>query len=55
MTKKEPKLDFKNIEFSDVNFKKNKNTERKIVKINEEELKKHKEYIKKDLSKNFFN
>ena len=55
LDQKEPKLDFKNIEFSDVNFKKNKNTERKIVKINEEELKKHKEYIKKDLSKNFFN
>ena len=55
LDQKEPKLDFKNIEFSNVNFKKNKNTERKIVKINEEELKKHKEYIKKDLSKNFFN
>ena len=55
LDQKEPKLDFKNIEFSDVNFKKNKNTERKIVKINEEELKKHKEYIRKDLGKNFFN
>ena len=57
LDQKEPKLDFKNIEVKDLDFEKikNKKTSRKIVPINEEELKKHKEYIRSDLSKNFFN
>ena len=54
---KEPKLNFKNVELTETNFERNKsrNKSRKIVSITEEELMKHKEYIKKDLTKNFFN
>jgi len=54
---KEPKLNFKNVEFAETNFERNKNRNksRKILPITEEELMKHKEYIKKDLTKNFFN
>ncbi len=56
LDQKEPKLNFKNAVFSDIDYEKkqNKKVIRKIIKINKEELKKHKEYIKKDLSKNFF-
>ena len=56
LDQKEPKLDFKNIEITEVNFEKKGSGKisRKIVSINEDELKKHKEYIRKDLSKNFF-
>ena len=56
LDQKEPKLDFKNIEVKDLNFEKikNKKTSRQIVPINKEELKKHQEYIRKDLNKNFF-
>ncbi len=56
LDQKEPKLDFKNIEVKDLNFEKikNKKTSRQIVSINKEELKKHQEYIRKDLNKNFF-
>ena len=56
LDQKEPKLDFKNIEITGVNFEKKESRKisRKIVQINEDELKKHKEYIRKDLNKNFF-
>ncbi len=56
LDQKEPKLDFKNVEITGVNFEKKESRKisRKIVQINEDELKKHKEYIRKDLNKNFF-
>ena len=56
LDQKEPKLDFKNIEITEVNFEKKGSGKisRKIVSINEDELKKHKEYLRKGLCKNFF-
>tara|TARA_Y100001970_G_scaffold279914_1_gene388043 strand:+ start:590 stop:1261 length:672 start_codon:yes stop_codon:yes gene_type:complete len=57
LDQKEPKLNFKNIESSEINFERtqSKKIKRKIITVQQEELKRHKEYIKKDLSKNFFN
>ncbi len=57
LDQKEPKLNFKNIESSEINFEhtQSKKIKRKIITVQQEELKRHKEYIKKDLSKNFFN
>ena len=56
---KEPKLNLENSEITDLKsnyqFKKNKSTQRKIIKINEEELKDHKIYLKSQLSKNNYN
>ena len=56
---KEPKLDLENNEITDsksnYQFKKNNFTQRKIIKINEEELKKHKIYLKSQLPKNKYN
>ncbi len=56
---KEPKLNLENSEITDsksnYQFKKNKSTQRKIIKINEEELKDHKIYLKSQLSKNNYN
>ncbi len=57
LDQKEPKLNFKNTESSEINFERaqSKKIKRKIITVQQEELKRHKEYIKKDLSKNFFN
>ena len=53
---KEPKLDFKNMTISTVNFSNTKsNKPKKIVLPSNEEIKKHKEYLKKNLPKNFYN
>ena len=53
---KEPTLDFKNQDDPSKNFK-NDNVLyfKKVVKISDEELKRHKEFLKKNLKKNFFN
>ena len=56
LDQKEPKFNFNNIKFADTIFakKENRKIKGKIILPSEEELKKHKDYIKKDLSKNFF-
>ena len=53
---KEPKLDFQNLEQENLNIK-NISTAyfKKIIKPSSEETEKHKEYINKNLKKNFFN
>jgi len=55
---KEPKLNFQNAEIIDHNFYKSKvnknNFKRKIIAINDEELKLHKKYLSSHLSKNNF-
>jgi len=55
---KEPKLNFQNAEIIDHNFYKSKvdknNFKRKIIEINDEELKLHKKYLSSYLSKNNF-
>ena len=53
---KEPKLNFQNqdLEFKELNNK-NVNYFKKIITPNLEEREKHKEYLKKNLKKNFFN
>ena len=53
---KEPTLDFKNQNDKSRDLK-NKNVLyfKKIIKPSDEELKKHKEFLKKNLKKNFFN
>ena len=53
---KEPTLDFQKLEEnSQLKKKLNILYFKKIIKPSSEELKKHKEYLKKDLKKNFFN
>jgi DNA polymerase-3 subunit epsilon len=53
---KEPTLDFKKIDDNlEITEKKNILYFKKIIKPTTEELKKHKEFLKKDLKKNFFN
>ena len=53
---KEPKLDFKKLdEKSHFLQKDNISYFKKVIKPTSEELKKHKEFLKKDLKKNFFN
>jgi len=53
---KEPKLDFKKFEDKTrVLEKENIIYYKKVIKPTPEELKKHKEFLKKDLKKNFFN
>ena len=53
---KEPTLDFKKIDDKlEISEKKNILYFKKIIKPTTEELKKHKEFLKKDLKKNFFN
>ena len=56
---KEPKLNLKSAEISDLKFKDNidkkNNNSRKIIKPNSEELELHKNYLKSYLNKNFFN
>ena len=52
---KEPKLDFQNLEQENLNIKNISNTYfKKIIKPSSEEIEKHKEYINKNLKKNFF-
>ena len=55
---KEPKLNLKNAEVSNIqlkdNFLKKNNNLRKIIKPNSEELKMHKDYLKLHVTKNFF-
>ena len=53
---KEPTLDFQKLEEnSQLKKKENFLYFKKIIKPSSEELKKHREYLKKDLKKNFFN
>jgi len=55
---KEPKLDLKNAEIKVSNFNKKdeiKKTSRKVIKPSNEEAIAHKNYLKSDLAKNFFN
>ena len=50
---KEPKLNL-STNVSEPNFNKSKDYGKKIIKISEEELKKHSEFIKTELKKNFY-
>ncbi|MEC7179532.1 MAG: DNA polymerase III subunit epsilon [Pseudomonadota bacterium] len=50
---KEPKFNLSTNE-SELNFNKSKDYGKKIIKISEEELKKHSEFIKTELKKNFY-
>ncbi len=50
---KEPKFNLSTNE-SELNFNKSKDYSKKIIKISEEELKKHSEFIKTELKKNFY-
>jgi len=58
LDQKEPKLNFQNAEIIDNNFYKSKvnknNFKRKIIEVNDEELKLHKKYLSSYLSKNNF-
>jgi len=55
---KEPKLNLENVEFFDIKFKENLNKKnnkfRKIIKPSEKEQKLHKNFLKSNLQKNFF-
>ena len=59
LDQKEPKLDLKNNEIISAklnyNNKKNNNTPRKIIKLNNDELQLHKKYLQSHLSKNNYN
>ena len=50
---KEPKFNLSNT-VSEINFTKSKNYNKSVVKISEIELKKHKEFLKANLKKNFY-
>mgnify|MGYP000338971914 FL=1 len=56
---KEPKFNLENIEIIDSKFSNNinkkNNIPRKIIKLNNEELQLHKQYLKSHLSKNYYN
>ena len=54
---KEPMLDFQNQNENSYKLKKEENILyfKEVVKISDEEIKKHKEYLVKDLKKNYFN
>ena len=56
---KEPKLNLESTENIDLklntNFDKKNNIPRKIIKLNNEELQLHKQYLKSHLSKNYYN
>ena len=56
---KEPKLNLESTESIDsklnANFDKKNNIPRKIIKLNNEELQLHKQYLKSHLSKNYYN
>ena len=53
---KEPTLDFQKQDYK-FKFSENRNNLyfKKVIKASSEELKKHKDFIKRDLKKNFFN
>ena len=59
LDQKEPKLNLQNAEIFTSEFnsdrKKNNQSLGKIIRPTNEELKLHKEYLKNDLTKNFFN
>jgi len=57
LDQKEPSLDFRNTDNEEVSKSLNKVNAyfKKVVKPTEEEIKLHKDYLKKDLKKNFFN
>ena len=50
---KEPKFNLSN-NISEININKAKDYNKTIVKISDDELKKHKEFLKKELKKNFY-
>ena len=50
---KEPKLNLSN-NTSDINISRAKDYNKKIVEISDEEIKKHKEFLKSELKKNFY-
>ena len=50
---KEPKFNLSN-NVSEINIKKAKDYNKKVVKISEAEIKKHKNFLKSDLKKNFY-
>ena len=50
---KEPKFNLAN-DVSEINVTKSKNYNKSVVKISEIELKKHKEFLKTELKKNFY-
>tara|TARA_B100000035_G_scaffold261921_1_gene233169 strand:+ start:132 stop:794 length:663 start_codon:yes stop_codon:yes gene_type:complete len=52
---KEPTLDFKTIDIRDNNLSKKVMYNKKIVALSSEELNNHKQYLKVNLKKNFFN
>jgi DNA polymerase III subunit epsilon len=57
LDQKEPKLDFKSMDNirSDINLNVTSSHYKKIIKPSDEEIKLHKEYLKKELKKNYFN
>jgi len=57
LDQKEPTLNFQNVDYEEKAINPNNNSKyyKKIVKPSEEELKLHKEYLKSNLKKNFFN
>ena len=54
LDQKEPIFEFQDNELSKQTFKKVKNYSKKIIKPTEQELNEHKEFIKKNLKRNFF-
>ena len=56
LDQKEPKLNFQNqeVEETEITFNKKNLYCRKVVKVTDEEIKLHKEYLKLNLKKNFF-
>ena len=57
LDQKEPKLNFKNQDNEKIDLDLNKESLyfKKIIKPTEEEMQKHKKYLKTNLKKNFFN
>ena len=57
LDQKEPSLDFLSNNEGNIKFElnKEKNYSKKIIQISEEELKLHKDYLKNNLKKNYFN
>ena len=57
LDQKEPKLNFKNQDNEKIDLDLNKKSLyfKKIIKPTEEEMQKHKKYLKTNLKKNFFN
>ena len=50
---KEPKFNLSN-NVSEININKTKDYNKTIVKISEDEIKKHKDFLKSELKKNFY-